>query len=514
MASTQDLLEVATQIAQATGTEIELQERLAELELSIEDQGWTRLTTILDREFSRAGLKRAMRVAKLMYLANPLIRNAVNVQANYVWGQGISIKAKAAVVNDVVQKFLTSGYNRRSFTGQAARLLREVEMQLTGNLFHAMFTTPNTGTVRMRSINVDEIEDIVTNPDDSQEPWFYLRQWTAIEWDADSAQFKTSNVQRTYYPDWQHPQLRNATGRPTKMGNYPVLWDAPVYHLKGGALEDMRFGAPEIFPALDWARAVKQDLEDYATIRRALTRFAWALTRKGGKGAVQAAKGRLESNIAAGNDMENNPPPVTGSTFIKSDGVDLQPIKTSGMAPSPDEGRRLWLMVAAGTGIPETMLSGDATLGSYATAKSLDRPTELEMRNRQEMWRDMLRDVLNYVIDEAAIAPSGPLKGRLVTDKYTGETSVEIGPRRQPIDRRLDIDFPDILERDVLSRVQAIATAATLNGQAPAGTIDPRTLSDMVLRALNQDDVDEELARMFPDEPNPPAPDPGQATTE
>ena len=513
MAGLQELIEVAAGLAEASGSQVELRERLAELELSIEDQGWTRLTTVLDREFSRAGLKRATKIARLMYLSNPLIRNAVNVQANYVWGQGVNVRAKAAVVNGVVQTFLDLPHNRREFTGQTARLLKEIELQLAGNLFLALFTQPSTGTVRTRSIDPEEIDDIVTNPDDSREPWYYRRVWSQATWNDETGAWASSSPQVAYHPDWLHPLL-HATPRPAKIGEKDIVWDAPVYHLKGGALDTMRFGAPEIFAALDWARAVKQDLEDYATIRRALTRFAWTLTRKGGKQAVAAAKGKLESNIAAGNDMETNPPPVTGSTFVQSEGVQLQPLKTGGMAPSPDEGRRLWLMVSGGVGIPEAMISGDSAQGSWATAKSLDRPTELKMRNRQEMWRGTLRDILNYVIDEAVLAPNGPLKGRLVIDKYTGESHVEIGPRREPIDRRLDIDFPDILERDALARVQAIATATTLNGQTPAGVLRPETVTEMTLQALGQDNIDEELARMYPDDPDPAAPPPGAVTSE
>jgi hypothetical protein len=471
---------------------IELRERLAELEFALEDQGWWQLQASGQRELSRGGLSRSIRIAGLMYLANPLIRNAVNVQTNYVWGQGVNITARDPAINEVIQAHLDLRYNRRSWTGHLARLEAEVRQQLAGNQFLALFTRPDTGFVRVRAIDVAEIADILSNPDDDQEPWYYERVWTR---GIDPAGAQPTEQQKAYYPDWLHP-LRFSGERPEQLRGSPVMWDSPVYHLKtGNPMEHARYGLPEIYAALDWARAVKQDMEDYATIRRALTRFAWNLRRKGGPAAVAAAKARLNTTLGTDN-IETNPPPATGSTFIASDGADLQPIRTAGATLAPDEGRRLWLMVAAATGIPETMLSGDATVGNYATAKSLDRPTELEMRLRQSMWAGVISDLLGYVVDQAALAPKGPLTGRLVTDSYTGEQRVSVRIGRQEADRRVDVKFPGILERDVQTRVQAIVGAATLNGQPTAGTLRPETTSRMLLTELLEDQVDEELSAM------------------
>jgi hypothetical protein len=473
-------------------SEVELRERLAEIELALEDRGWLQLSISGQRELSRGGLRDAVSIARLMWVGNPLIKNAVNVQTNYVWGQGVNIVAKADPVNKVVQSWLDFPPNRREFTGHASRLITEVEQQLSGNGFWALFTRPDTGMVRIRSIDIDEIWDVVRNPDDANEPWYYLRVWTP---DYDPVVgLKIAGEQREYLPAWNHPLLYEPK-RPLKLGEIPIRWDAPTYHLATGGLKGRKFGMPEVYAALDWARAVKRDMEDYATIRRALARFAWQLKRKGGPAAVAAARARLNTSLGT-EELESNPPPATGSTFVAGDGTDMQPIRTAGSAPSPDEGRRLWLMVAAGTGIPETMLSGDSTVGNYATAKSLDRPTELEMRNRQAMWAGVWSDILGFVIDQAALAPRGPLAGRLVTDPYTRVQVVQIGPKGKPLDRRVDIDFPSILERDVVARVQAIVGATTLNGQAPAGTLRPETVSRLLLTDLLQDDVDEELAAM------------------
>src|SRR5581483_4957085 len=304
-----------------------------------------------------------------------------------------------------------------------------------------------------------------------------------------------------YYPDWRY---RPAAARPTAIGGAPVEWDTPVYHVRVGGLSDMRFGVPETYAALDWARAYKAFLEDWATITRALSRFAWNLTTRGGAKGVAAARARLGTTLAAGasaEQVETNPPPLTGSVFIGAEGTRLEPVRTSGATTSAEDGRRLLLMVAAATGLPESFF-GDVSVGALATARSLDRPTELKFRDRQTLWADVLNDLLQYAIDWAARAPAGPLPAA-AGEADPGALHVALGEdpdTGEPIDRYVSIEFPPILEHDVEATIGAIVAAATLGGNAPAGTIDPKLVSKLLLTALGQDDVDELLGEMYPED--------------
>lgn len=58
--------------------------------------------------------------------------------------------------------------------------------------------------------------------------------------------------------------------------------------------------------------------------------------------------------------------------------------------------------------------------------------------------------------------------------------------------------FPPLLEHDVESRVKAIVSAATLDGKTPAGTLELKDITRMLLVALGEDDIDEILDHMFP----------------
>ena len=493
-----------------------LQERFADLELAVEDRGWMRLSTESQREFTREGLRKILLLSVMSFLKNPLIHHAIQVQAHYVWGQGVTIHCPDPATNDVIQKFLSDRRNKKVLTGPQARIEKEEELQTKANLFFVLFTDPKDGRVQIRSFPMEECQDIIRNPNDSAEPWYYVRQYTRLEFDTDSGEIREKKGVREFYPDWLYEPLV----RPTKFGEAQVMWDTPVYHLSVNRFSEMRFGIPEYYSALDWATAVKNDLEDYATIRRALARFAFKLTTVQGPKAVSSAKKRMGTTlgIGSGQAADINPPATAGSTWIQPQGgANLEPFKTAGMTPNPEEGRRLWLMVSSGTGIPETILTGDSSVGNYATSRTLDRPTELKMKTRQELWGDVYRDILTYVVRKAkgsitselssvpAVVEAAIREATAIVQSGAAIVSLGATPgsdadvELETTDLQINVDFPSILEHDMLPRVQAIVQAATLNGQQTAGTMSDRTLIRLLLKALNVDQADELLDEILPE---------------
>lgn len=433
-----------------------LQERIAELELYQEDLGWERLSGESDREFSREFLGTIIRQSRLAYLKSPLINRAVKVQAYYVWGQGVNVQATDPEVDRIVGEFRADPANRAELTSHQARMLKEIDLQVLGNLFFVFFVGP-TGRVTVRTIPVDEVQEIITNPQDIREPWFYRRVWT-----------EGGRQRAVYYPDWRKPPAV-ALSVP---GSAEVASE-PVYHVRVGGMTDMRFGVPEVYPAVDWAKAYKSFLEDRATVARALSRFAAQLTTRGGPKGVAAAKAKLGA-VSAG---EQGPAPVTGSVFVGSEGTRLDPVRVAGATIHPEEGRRFLLMVCATVGLPETYF-GDVSVGTLATATSLDRPTELKFRDRQSLWADVLGNIYGFVLDQ-----------------QIGQPGSRIGPNT---DRTVDVSFPDLLEHNIGERIDAIIDASTLKGLSLKGTIDLRQATALLLRALGEDDVDTAMARLFP----------------
>ena len=451
-----------------------LTERLAELELALEDLSWTKiLYGEGEHEFSREALGKISYLSRLMYLKNPLISRGINVKRFYVWGQGVTIKSKDPEIDKVLQQFLTDRNNQKELTGHAAQMTKELDLECDGNIFLVFFVDKlKTGKVKVRSIPFSQIQEIITNPDDAKEPWYYYRVWT------DSA----GKSHEVYYPDWCY----KTTAQIYKGKKVEI--NAPVMHIKNGGFSDWKYGVSEVYSALDWAKAYKEFLEDWATITRAYARFAWQATTKGGAKGIAAVKSKFNTTWSE-TASENNPPPTVGSMAITGEGSTLTPIKTAGATTSPDDGRRILLMVCAAVGLPETFM-GDASVGSLATAQSLDRPTELAMKDRQTFWKDNLNDILNYVLLWAVKV--GTLKGTATlvkTDDGIEQLKWNVGDYQDII----EINFPPIIASDRAADVAAVVNAITLGGQMNAGMINDDDALRMLLTALGEQNVEQML---------------------
>lgn len=466
----------------------QLTESLQRLEQVLYSSEWRMLSMQADQEFTRAGLKQITELARIMRLKNPVIKRGVKIQRLYVWAQGVNISGVDPAINTTVQAFLDDERNKAELTAHQARGERETDLQQDGNLFFRFHVNQINGRIRVSSIDPQEIDDIICNPEDKKEPWFYRRSWVQKGLDGGTKQHAV------YYPDWRftpRPDLRGRiTNQISRAGGslVNVDWDTPVYHIAVNRMG--RWGVPEFYAANDWALAYKSFLEQLASVWQALARWAAKLTTKGGKRGVAAAKSKLNTTLGNATGEEMNPSPVTGSTFIASEGVDLQPFRTAGATMSAEDGRRLLLMSIMDFGFPETFF-GDASVGSLATAKSLDRPTELQIMDRQALWRDILSDIIGYALLWAVKAPQGPLRGvGKVKPERDGDQVREVITWNDDVDPTVTIDFPSIIQHDVKEAISAIIDAQTLAGRSEGAGIPLETAVRRLLSELGINDVD------------------------
>lgn len=465
-----------------------LQERIAELELALDDVGYERIGDLnFDKQFTKASIDKIAAMARVYWLKNPLVKRAVATQANYVFGQGVDVVAADEDVQTVVDAFMKDSKNRAELTGEQAMLTKETELQVTSNLFFTFFTDPLNGATRVRTIPLNEITRIIYNPDDSKEPWYYYRQWQQPK-EAGSQKYE---MHQAMYPDINYMPKG---GLPKHFNGIEVMVLNPVYHVKTNCLSDMEYGVSEIYAAIDWAKAYKDFLEDWYTIVKSLSKFAWKATSKSGATGMAQAKQVLEGAINGGsNPMNSDLPGQAAQVWMSSDNFDLAPMPKSGATVAVDDGRRALLMVCAATGIYEHYF-GDPSTGNLATAKAMEQPMLLMFQERQELWTDVFNTILGYVINQSALKPGGKLRGVMSFNDY-GESYVDMGDT----DRSVDVKFPPILQEDVNERIDAIVKSVTLSGQTPANTIDLKTATTQMLTALGEDtDI---VDKLFPDDP-------------
>lgn len=464
-----------------------LQESFPELERAVNSAEWSQLTAAYENDFTRAGLRAVVKLARIMYLKNPLIKRGVQVKANYVFGRGVTATATDEIINDVIQRFMTDENNQAELTGHIEQVDAEIALELDGNLFFVLFPHVQTGHIRIGTIPFDDITEIICNPSNPRQVWLYKREYDRREFNLETG-IETQKHVIEYFKDWLY-----TTDQATIGGNV-IRHDCVIRHLKVGGLRHGVFGIPEVYAALDWAKAYKGFLEDFATLMKALSRYAWQIKTTGGARGVASAHTKLNTTLSTSNG-ESNPPANAGSTVIGTDAFSLNPIKTAGSTTSAEDGRPILLMVASALGLPESFFGN--VQGTYATAHTLDRPTELAFVNRQQLWASVYDRLLTFVLKHAVIAPDGPLRGiaRVEINEY-GEDTIIFD---ESVDTHIDIDFPNVLERNTNEYIDAIIKVATLDGKTATIIHDKRLLTRMLLTALGEDDIDQLVDLLFPE---------------
>lgn len=494
-------LDLGVQLRAEQETNLLLQESIADLELALEDQSWNRMSTGSGVEFSGGGRRMIIDLCRTIAVVNPLVKRGLMLRIAYIWGGGVQVAARDEDVADVVADFWDD--NTRSLTGTQAQEELERALGTDGNVYLAAFTSPLTGRVQVRSTPTAEVVDIVCNPEDHDEPWFYVREYSKTTFGQGDTPGDTATQVETVKV--VHPALGYKPAKRIKqLDGAPVSWDAPMLHVSVNRLDGWSYGVPDVYAAMAWARAYKDFLTDWALLTKSLAKFAWKLT---GDTKTRATKA-IEAARAAVADVSTNPATnlnTAGQTVGTGPGMSLEAIPKSGAHIDAESGKPLAAMVAAGLGVPVTLLLADpGVTGARAVAETLDKPTVLEMGLRRMMWQDQLGLLLDYVIDQAVVAPKGPLKGTVTVDSW-GRRVVELSGNAE---RTLDWEWPPLAELDPIALVGAVTTAADY--------LPDETTTRLLLNALGVKDVDEILDDMRDEAGNfvPPRASMGQAAAD
>ena len=107
---------------------------------------------------------------------------------------------------------------------------------------------------------------------------------------------------------------------------------------------------------------------------------------------------------------------------------------------------------------------------------------------RQDLWASVISQVVGYVIDQAALAPLGPLRGTIRRDGDRQYVDLPDGD-----DRTIIAAFPEHDSTGMLDKVRAIVQAAQTE------TVPPLTIARLLMQALEVPDADDILAMITDD---------------
>jgi hypothetical protein len=438
-----------------------------DINLMLANIAWKREINLSWLEFSRWGIQQIMLITRLYYIKNPIIRRLIDVCAAYVFARGVEVVSSDEKANEVLQEFFE---DNKTVLGQNALIESEKAKDYDGNLFWAFFTSKADGKTKIRRIDATEIQEIITDPDDSDTPWYYHRVWGQRSFDPTTGSSIT-NMERWYPAINFDPAVK-----PDSIAKIPIEWDVPLYHRKCGTVGKWLFGCPRMFPAIDWARSAKEFLTSVLSLFQTLMEIGLTITTKGGQQAIEGAKAQLSTAVGPNTNIwDVNPTPVPGAIFASGTGTEVKAMDLTGAGVDPEKVRQYKLMCAMTAGVPETFLA-DVSTGNLATATSLDRPTETIFLEKQEAWREDLITISTYVLERAKGAAGGKLSeshafGRGVKVRECGR---HIGPRgeviyeafaKQEDEIEIRVNFPAIREGDLPSLIKATVEAMTLDNK-------------------------------------------------
>jgi len=325
--------------------------------------------------------------------------------------------------------------------------------------------------VQVRSTPAAEIVDIICNPDDRDDPWFYVREYVETVLEAGYGRDTTRARRQTRRV--VHPALGyRPAARIKNLNGWGVRWDAPVLHVAANRLDGWQHGVPDAYVAIAYARMYRDFLVDWAGLTKALSKIAWKQTGD--------TKGRAQKAATAARAAVD----VAGQTVTAGPGTNLEAVSKTGATIDSDSGKPLAAMVAAGLGVPVTILLADpGVTGARATAETLDKPTILEMGMRRLLWQSALTQLLRHVITAAIEAPRGRLAGRVEIDDW-GRKHTLLEGSSEPV---LEFTWPPLADMDPVKLVQAVVDA---DG---TGKMPPATTARLLLQVLGVKDVDELL---------------------
>lgn len=464
---------------------VSAQGSMGDLELALNNVEWRREVNLSWLEFSRWGIQQIILISRLYYIKNPIVRRLINVDAYYVFGRGVEISSTDESTNEAIKEYLEANCSE---LGQTALSEHQKRTNYDGNLFFIFFPdTQNTGNAPVRTIDATEIQDIITNPDDTNEEWYFRRTYTLRDFDPANGSTKTT-TKETWYPAIGYdPPVKLET-----IHGHEVHWATPILHRRYGTVGKWLFGCPRIYPALDWAKASRRYLEACATLAQSLAQYSVTITTKGGQQALAGIKQQLETTVGPNTAIwDQNPTAVNASVFASGPGTKLEAFHSRGQGLDPSEVKQFVAMCAICMDVPPTFL-GDLETANLATATTLDRPTELAFMHKQEEWRELLVKIMLFALNVQLRAPGGklreafearkvdmsklriieaprnpkplgPMEGRDGFGVYMSEAvRKKKGLAKKETDIEITVTFPSIREGDVAALVQATVEAMTL----------------------------------------------------
>jgi len=417
-------------------------------------------------------------------IASPPVHNALRLGTSYVIGQGIPMPVSSdADVQGVISDEWDDPDNFE-FASHEGQKETDRQQRIAGELF-VVVAVADDGHCKWRTVDTMRVADVVPHPEDRCRPLYYRVQTMDQAYDfGNGAPLPMGGTpEYVYYPDWRNvaPPDDSDEGDRDPYRNKEGFKRAPdgmvMAHFPLNKIGGLR-GIPDMAAAVVWVVEHKRFMDARVMIMQALAKISMIKTVKGGPQQVQASAALERSSLANSpfQGLERNPTGVA-QVYTKSQGVDIDfPKFDTGASGATQDLEALAQMVGTAFGLPTHYILMSTETSRLATAVAMELPVLKMYEDRQSAWRDMLRDLIDYALVQAAKASPKRIKAPVVYrhgHEMIDWDRAEPSPDKVTMDgtpvKAIDADAAPVKEADMgdLRRLLGLpATADDLEAQA------------------------------------------------
>lgn len=493
------------------------------------------------------------------WLYDPVVKRTIELRAFYTfsreWGKpkyrenqdGDS--TDEALGQQYIDRFWFDYDNQRAITDHAVLVMREIELQVQGELFFLMFRDneradqadpdepqnewdARPATLKVTDLPGHEIQEIVTHPGNRKVPVFYKRTYRPRVFNFNEGKYETADKEETvYYRDWRHEAPTEWQGKP--WGPKPEqIGEGVVMHVTRNKTSEMKRGIPDVNAYIKWAQGLNEYMTSRMATVQAIAQIALRAKTRGGPrhvsqvSAALADISKLATNIEGATSLERNPA-ETGRTkvAVENQGVELQPmIQDTNAGGASIDISTFKGQVAAGSGVGVQHLGDSIGAANLASATSMDAPLLRLIQFTQSQWKGVLSKMLGYMLQGVGLDPSradvqpSPILERDVAlinatlstmlttvdpqlgnaefiRYYVGEVLDAMG--KTNASELVDKFFPEGWQtpQDQAAEAEAAAAAAAVAQQAAANGEDPAAAAATAEAVANDQYIDDNLHR-------------------
>lgn len=433
------------------------------LDLAIDSVGWERLGGLSTGAMSAMNRKAIVSRSRLAAVYDPLSVQTLRIWRIFTNGRGIKVKAEDERAQVALDEFWNAPRNRSVFSIEGIDENVDTRNQ-DGELIFAVFIGDKFGGTTVRLLNSLEITGVVTSPDDLKMPLGYTREYTT----------KDNKPHKLFYWDMYTPEEIRTEAQSEIPTGFEEQEDVVVHFSKANSR--WQRGNPLLTPALDWSKAFRKFMEARHAIQLAMSEFVKDHKLKGTAADVAAALSFHRSGLSTGGSGRmNNPPATPASTWAHNEGSELTTIKQeTGASSAQTDGDMLLQMQGVGVGLPPHYYGSGKSAGNLSVATTMELPILKQFQAEQEVYRAIYNDLIQYEFEQVGISEDA---------------------------RGIEIDFPEIVIKDVPALMQGLAQATQVAPRL-AGT---EVVEMFILSAFGIQDPAAVIEKLNDEQPEPQA---------